>query len=89
MSSIHHALSMGNYTSGCGKESCRSDSKDFHNAKTFGKRRVELRRENNDKQDQRRKRADQVRFTSEQSASGDYSPNTSVFAMGLFGQSTD
>ena len=33
---------MGNYTSGCGKDACGRDDKNFHNAKTFGKRRVKL-----------------------------------------------
>ena len=33
---------MGNYTSNaCGKDRCGSKDKDFHNASTFGKRRVQ------------------------------------------------
>lgn len=35
---------MGNYTSGCGKDACGRDDKNFHNAKTFGKRREKLKK---------------------------------------------
>ena len=48
---------MGNYTSGaCSKndQCCRNDGKEFHNAKTFGKRRVELRKGDNVKKQKRR-----------------------------------